>query len=61
MSGGRQLQHCRVLALDQPREQYHLSVGKFQRIMMDHGIIRVDLPEARKPLSDFLVWEDPNS
>src|SRR3984893_9069207 len=61
MSGDRQLQHRRVLALDQPREQYHLSVGKFQRIMMAHGTIRIDLPEAREPLSDFLVWEDANS
>src|SRR5262249_31498166 len=61
MSGGRQLQHRRVLPLDQPREQYHLSVGKFQCIVMDHGIVRIDLPEARKPLSDFLVWEDANS
>jgi hypothetical protein len=61
MSGDRQLQHRRVLALDQPREQYHLSVGKFQRIMMDHGTIRIDLPEAREPLSDFLVWENANA
>jgi hypothetical protein len=61
MSGDRQLQHRRVLALYQPREHYHLSVGKFQRIMMDHGTIRIDLPEAREPLSDFFVWEDANS
>jgi hypothetical protein len=61
MSGDRQLQYRRLLALDQPRKQYHLSVGKFQCIMMGHGIIRIDLPEARKPLSDFLVREDANS
>jgi hypothetical protein len=29
--------------------------------MMDHGTIRIDLPESREPLSDFLVWEDANA
>jgi hypothetical protein len=61
MCRGRQLQHGRALAFGQACEQYHLSVGEFQCIMMDHGIVRIDLPEARKPLSDFLVWEDANS
>jgi hypothetical protein len=35
MYGGRQLQHRRALALDQAREQHHLSVGEFQRIVME--------------------------
>ena len=61
MSGGRQLQHGRALALDQAREQHHKSVGEFQRVVMDHGIIRIDLPETREPLSDFLVPEDANA
>jgi hypothetical protein len=61
MSGDRQLQYRRVLALDQPRKQYHLSVGKFQCIMMYYGIVCIDLPETREPLSDFLVREDANS
>jgi hypothetical protein len=61
MYGGRQLQHGCTLTLDQPREQYDLSVGKFQRIMMDHGAVHVDLSEACKALPDFLVWEDANS
>jgi hypothetical protein len=29
--------------------------------MMNHGIVRIDLSEARKTLSDFLVREDANS
>src|SRR6516225_11407689 len=61
MSGDRQLQYRRVLALDQARKQYHLSVGKFQCIMMCYGIVRIDLPEAREPLSDFLVRENANA
>jgi hypothetical protein len=59
--GGRQLQHGRVLALDQAREQNQLSIREFQRIVMDHGFIRIDLPETRKPLSDFFVREDANT
>ena len=58
MRSDRQLQHRRALALAQSREQHYPSVGKFQRIVMGHGIIYVDLSEACKPLSYFLVWKD---
>ena len=28
---------------------------------MDHSVLHVDLPEAREPLSDFLVGEDADA
>ncbi len=58
---GRQLQHSRALALAQARNQDHLSVRKLQCIMMGHGVVRVDLSEARELLSDFLVRENANA
>ena len=58
---GRQLQHGGALALAQARNQHHLSVRKLQRIMMGHGVVRVDLSEARELLSDFLVRENANA
>src|SRR6516165_5893110 len=57
MCGNRQLQHRRALAFAKAREQNHLSVREFQRIVVDGGIIRIDLPEAREPLPDLLVWQ----
>jgi hypothetical protein len=58
---GRQLQHGGALALAQARNQHHLSVRKLQRIMMGHGVVRVDLSEARELLSDFLARENANA
>src|SRR6516165_1381429 len=58
MCGGWQLQRGRTLTLAQAREQHHPSVRKFQRIVMGHGAVHVDLPEACQSLPDFLVWED---
>jgi hypothetical protein len=55
MGGDWQLQHRRGLARAKAREQHYLPVREFQRVVMSHGVIHVDLPEARKPLSDFLV------
>ena len=55
MGGHWQLQHRRGLARAKAREQHYLPVREFQRVVMSHGVIHVDLPEARKPLSDFLV------
>ena len=58
---GRQLQHCRTLAIAQTRDQHHLPVGKFQRIVMGHGVVHIDLPEAREPLPDLLVRQDADA
>jgi hypothetical protein len=52
------LQHGGPLAHTQPREQHHLAVRELKRIVMGHGVVLVDLPEARKPLFNFLVREN---
>jgi len=49
----------RYLTLAQARDQHHLPVRKFQRIVMGHGLVHVDLPEACEPLPDLLVWQAP--
>src|SRR6516164_8376704 len=54
----RQLQHRRTLTLAQARDQHYLPVREFQRIVMGHGIVHVDLPEACEPLPDLLVWQN---
>src|SRR6516162_3817608 len=61
MCADRQLQHHRALAFAQAREQHDLPVREFQRIVMDHSVLHVDLPEARELLSDFLVGEDADA
>src|SRR5260370_32225194 len=61
MCGDRQLQHSRALTLAQAREQHYLPVRKFQRIVMGHGVVHVDLPEAREPLPDLLVWQNTDA
>src|SRR5215471_4946210 len=61
MRADRQLQHRRALAFAQAREQHDLPVREFQRIVMDHSVLHVDLPEAREPLSDFLVRENADA
>jgi len=58
MCGDRQLQHGRTLTLAQACDQHHLPVREFQRIVMGHGVVHVDLPEAREPLPDLLVWQN---
>ena len=60
-SGSGQLQHGRGLALAQAREKHHLPVREFQRIVMDHGVVHVDLPESREPLCNFLVRENADA
>ena len=61
MCGDRQLQHGRTLTLTQARDQHHLPIRKFQRIVMGHGVVYVDLPEAREPLPDRLVWQNADA
>src|SRR5215470_14316981 len=58
MCGDGQLQHGRTLTLAQARDQHHLPVRKFQRIVMGHGVVYVDLPEACESLPDLLVWQN---
>src|SRR3954454_1707980 len=58
---GRQLQHRGALVLAQTREQHHLPVRKFERVVMGHGIIGVDLPEAGKALTDLLIRQDTDA
>ena len=60
-AGGGQLQHCGTLALAQAREQHHLAVREFHSIVMGHGVVHVDLPEACEPLSDLLVRENADA
>ncbi|PJG56841.1 hypothetical protein CVM73_04325 [Bradyrhizobium forestalis] len=43
--GYRQLQHGRALAFDELRHQHVFAVGKFDRVMMAIGNVRVDLAE----------------
>ena len=50
-----------MLALAQAREEHHLPVRKFERVVMGHGIIGVDLPEAGKALPDLLVRQDTDA
>jgi hypothetical protein len=56
--GGWQLQYRCTLTLAQTRKQYDLAVRKFQRIMMRHGTVHIDLPEAGKSLSDLLARQE---
>jgi hypothetical protein len=51
-----QLQHRSTLTHAQAREQHHLPVGEFQRVVMGHGVVHVDLSKAREPLFSFRVW-----
>jgi hypothetical protein len=55
----RQLQHRRALSLAQAREEHY--IGEFQRIVMGHGVVHVNLPEAREPLPDLLVWQNTDA
>jgi hypothetical protein len=58
MCGNRQLQHRRTLARAKAREQNYLPVREFQRVVMGHGVVHIDLPEACKPLPDLLVRQN---
>jgi hypothetical protein len=58
MCGDRQLQHGCALTLAQTGDQHHLPVREFQRIVMGHGVVHVDLPEACEPLPDLLVRQN---
>jgi hypothetical protein len=42
----RQLQHRGALAGRQPRHHDDLAAWEFERVMMDVGVIHVDLPES---------------
>ena len=42
----RQLQHCCGLSGHEPRHQHDLAAGEFQRIVMDVGVVHIDLAEA---------------
>jgi len=42
-------------------QQHRLAVWELQRIVMGHGAVHVDLPEACKAVPDFLVREDANA
>src|SRR5580704_17183799 len=46
------------LTFTQSREQDHLPVREFQRIVMRHGVAHVDLPEACELLSNLLAREN---
>src|SRR6266545_1207781 len=61
MCGNRQLQHGRALSLAKAREQRHLPIGEFQRVVMGHGVVHIDLPEACKPLPDLLIWQNTDA
>src|SRR6516162_3028308 len=61
MRASRQLQHGRALTLAQARDQHHLPVRELQRIVMGHGVVHVDLPEACEPLPDLLVWQNASA
>src|SRR5437763_11160628 len=54
----RQLQDGSTLAIAQTREQDNLPVGKLERVVMRHGVVHVDLPKTRKPLTDFLIGQN---
>ena len=41
----RKLKHCRLLTFNQASQQHHLSIWKFQGIMMGMGVILIDLPK----------------
>ena len=41
----RKLKYRRLLTFIKLGQQHHLSIGKFQRIMMSVGLVLVDLPE----------------
>src|SRR5262249_2484413 len=56
-----QLQHGGTLAHTQSREQHDLSVRELKRVVMQHGIVNVDLPDPRKPMPDLLVWQNANT
>ena len=44
----RHLQHGRTLTFAQLRQQDDLPVGELHGIMMDFGLVLVDLPDARR-------------
>src|SRR6516164_8425808 len=61
-AGGRgQLQYGCTLAFTKAGEQHHLAVREFQRIVMSHRVVHVDLPKTREALADPLVRKDSNS
>jgi hypothetical protein len=42
---GRELQDCRALTFGQERQQYRLSVGELESIVVVERLIEIDLPE----------------
>src|ERR1700722_1341267 len=48
----RQLEHRRGLAWNKPRYHHDLATGKFERVVMNVRVVRVDLTEAGNPLID---------
>lgn len=53
---GGQLQHGRTLTFAQLRQQNDLPIGKLERIMMDVGLVHVDLPELSHLVPELTLW-----
>src|SRR2546426_11782562 len=58
---GWQLQYGRALIFAQTREQDHLPIREFERIVVRHGVVQIDLPRAREPLGDLLVRQNADT
>ena len=44
--GCRQLQYCRALTGDQPRDLHDLAAREFECVVVDVRIVHVDLPKS---------------
>jgi hypothetical protein len=51
----RQLQNGRLLAPTQSCQERDPAIGKFQRIVMRHDLVFVDLPKDRCLMLDYLI------
>ena len=56
----RKLEHRCFLTLQQVSQEYHLPIGKFQRIMMGSRVVLIDLPkDGRRVIEDLRFPTEP--
>jgi hypothetical protein len=58
---GRQLENGRMLTLFQERQQHDLPIWEFQRIMMVHRVVLIDLPEDCGLVVDSVLTPRPQT
>jgi hypothetical protein len=58
---GGQLQDYRLLAFHQVRQEHHIAIRKFQRVVMNGGAVYIDLPEDRGFVGDDILAPRPQT